>query len=106
MDIRAYFQKVREVEQGISTAWVFIQSLETSDGGKPGRICEVGREVAARLIVEGRARLATEAETAEYRSEVERRRVEAEQEKLAGKTQIAVFSEDTLRALKSSLKKG
>ena len=66
MDLRVFFQKVRETEKNISTEHVVVMSLETSDGGRPGQLTEVSRAVAARLIVEGRARLATGEETARY----------------------------------------
>ena len=52
MDIRAYFQKVRETERNLSDAHVVIASLETPEGGKAGRFTEVSRASAAQLIVE------------------------------------------------------
>ena len=58
MDLKHYFRKLREIEAGISTANTFVVSLETSDGGKAGIVTEVKREIAAKMIVEGRAVLA------------------------------------------------
>jgi hypothetical protein len=104
MDIRAYFRKVRQAEESIATPWVVVVTEETPDGGKPGTKNEVSREVAAQLIVEGRARVATEAEANEHRAEIERARTAAEQERMAGKMQIAVMSEENVRALKSSIR--
>ena len=41
-----------------SGPYVVVISLETPEGGKPGRATEVSRASAAQLIVEGKARLA------------------------------------------------
>jgi hypothetical protein len=59
MDVRQYYRKLREVESGMAEPYVLVTSLETSDGGKPGIVCEVSREQAAKLIVEGRVALST-----------------------------------------------
>jgi hypothetical protein len=64
MDIKTYFKKVRQVESTILTTCVVIASLETSDGGKVGSFTEVSKGLAARMITEGRGRLASEEETA------------------------------------------
>ena len=45
MDIRVYFQKIREIERNIQDPYVVVVSLETPEGGKPGRATEVSREV-------------------------------------------------------------
>ncbi len=62
MDVRQYYRKLREVESGITEPYVLVTSLETSDGGKPGVVSEVAREQAAKLMVEGRVTLSTDAE--------------------------------------------
>src|SRR4051794_21196324 len=62
MDIRMYFQKIRETERNIQDPYVVVVSLETPEGGKPGRTTEVSRASAAQLIVEGKVRLADDAE--------------------------------------------
>jgi hypothetical protein len=102
LDIRTYFQKVEETEQMIGAPHVVIVSQATPDGGKAGVASEVGRTVAAELIAQGRARLATEAEAREYRASQERARAAAEQERLANRVQVAVMSEQDLRTLKGS----
>ena len=63
MDLRGYYQKVREVEAKIADAFAVIVSLESPDGGKAGTQTEVTRSLAARMIVNGLARLATTKET-------------------------------------------
>lgn len=63
MDVKQYYRKLREIESGISQDYVLVTSLETSDGGKAGVVSEVSREHAAKLIVEGRVTLSSDAET-------------------------------------------
>jgi hypothetical protein len=58
---------MRKLESQIPDAHVVVVSLETPDGGKAGRMTEVKRETAARLITEGRALLAGAEEAAEFR---------------------------------------
>ena len=62
MDLRGYYQKIKEVESKIADAFAVIVSLESPDGGKAGAQTEVTRSLAARMIVNGLARLATAAE--------------------------------------------
>jgi len=57
---------MRKLEQEITGEHVVLVSLETPDGGKSGVKTEVTRENAAKMIVEGRARMATKSEAAEY----------------------------------------
>ncbi|MGH9660803.1 MAG: hypothetical protein ACRD96_19805 [Bryobacteraceae bacterium] len=69
MDLKAYYQKIRETEQAIADEYPVVVSFETPDGGKANVGTEVPRRVAARMIVEGRARLATEVEARDLRTE-------------------------------------
>jgi hypothetical protein len=62
MDLRQFYRKIREIESSIPDKYPFVMSLATDDGGKEGVIAEVPRYQAARLIVEGKARLATDEE--------------------------------------------
>ena len=66
MDLRVFYQKMRKIEQEIANDHPVVVSLETPDGGKPGIRTEVTRENAARMIVEGRCRLATKSETTDH----------------------------------------
>jgi ribosomal protein L9 len=104
LDIRVYFQKLQALEQSIGTPWVLVVSEETTNGGKAGILTEVKRSVGARLILTGKARLATESEIEEYRAEQTRERTAAEQASMAGRVQIAILSDQELRALKSSMR--
>ena len=100
MDLRSYFQRRQEVEESIGTLFAVIVSEATSDGGKAGAVSEVSRSVAAQLIAEGRARLATDSQAREYRAGIERARAAAEQERLASRVQVTLVSDQDLRTLK------
>ncbi|HLX44667.1 MAG TPA: hypothetical protein VKR43_14575 [Bryobacteraceae bacterium] len=71
MDLRAYYQKIRRIEAGISEAAVVVVSRETSDGGRAGVFTDVPRSVAARMIADEKADLASEEDAAEFRASVE-----------------------------------
>ncbi len=69
MDVRIYFQKLRKIEAAIPEPYVVVVSRETPDGGKPGVKTDVPRSLAAKLIVEDQATLASPEETAQFRAE-------------------------------------
>ena len=66
MDLKVYYKRVREIEQTISDPFVLIVSEATDDGGKDGVRSEVSRNLAARMIMDRRARLASNDEIKEY----------------------------------------
>lgn len=103
MDLRIFYQKMRQVEAGISEPHVVVASLETPDGGKAGQLTEVARESAARLLVEGRARLATADEANGYR-EAQAAKKQAADAALASRTPVTLIGEPELKALKAALK--
>jgi hypothetical protein len=57
MDLRAFYQRIRQVESEIREPFVQVVSKATPDGGKAGVKTDVSRRVAARLLVEGKAEL-------------------------------------------------
>ena len=97
MDLKIFYQKMREVEAAIAEDPTLVVSLETSDGGKPGLVSEVRRAVAARLLVEGRARLTDENEAAEYRTRTKAARLRLEQEAKTQQVQFSFISEKSRR---------
>ena len=98
MDLRQYFRKIREVEASLSDPYLVVSSLETADGGKSGTISEVVRAIAAKLIVEGRAVLASEAEKEQFRQEQEQAKVIAERAEAAKRLQVAFITEPKLNS--------
>ena len=96
MDVRQYFRKLRETEANITDSYPLVMSLETEDGGKAGLITEVHRHVAAKMIVEGRAVLASDEEKARYRDQQAVAQRAAEKEQLSKRLQVAIVSESEL----------
>jgi hypothetical protein len=93
VDLKQYFRKIREIEATISTPHTFVTSLETPDGGKGGIITEVTREIAAKMIAEGRALLATKAERETFLAQQETARVVAEKAEAARRVQVTIVSD-------------
>ncbi len=73
-------------------------SLETSDGGKPGRVIEVSRAVAAKMIVDGRAAVANSEQREAHHAAVEAARAAAQKAEFARRVQVAIVTEDDLAA--------
>jgi hypothetical protein len=93
VDLKKYFRKIREIEATISTPHTFVTSLETSDGGKGGIVTEVTREIAAKMIAEGRALLATEEERETFVAEQETGRIAAEKAEAARRLHVTIISD-------------
>lgn len=100
MDLRDYYQKLREAQATMASEHVVVVSLATSDGGKAGVRTEVRRAEAARMIVDQRARLASEEEADEYRREVRETRDRAEQAAALERMQVTIISDSELKALR------
>ena len=97
MDLKQYFRRVRQVEASIVDTFPLVVSLETPDGGKPGLVSEISREQAAKMIVEGRARLASEEEKELYRLQQAQVKRAAEKAEIAKHLQVAIISEAEFR---------
>jgi hypothetical protein len=101
MDMKVYYQRIREQEQSLPPNPIVV-SLETPDGGTAGVKTETTVLLAAKLIVEGRARAADGAETKAFEQEkLEAKRI-ADHLQASGRMQITVVSESDLRTLKSA----
>jgi len=90
MDLRAYYKKVRDTEAAMKSPHVVVVSMATPDGGKPGVITEVPAAIAARMIVEGAARQATEEEASSFCEMHTAARQAAEEAATAGRLQVVV----------------
>jgi hypothetical protein len=77
MDLRAYYRTMRAIEAGIPEESVVIVSLETGDGGRAGVCTDVPRAVAARMITEEKAELASPDVAVKFHAEVEAKWKEA-----------------------------
>jgi len=88
MDLRLYYQKIRDTQAKIADPFPIVESCETPDGGAAGRLTEVTPAVAAKLIVEGAARLASEADTAAFREAQAKAKRAADEALAAAKVQM------------------
>lgn len=96
MDLRQYFKKIRDTESGLADSFPLVMSLETTDGGKAGIASEVSREQAAKLIVEGCARLANEAEKEAYFDKQASEKRAADRAEMARRVQVTIVSQPDL----------
>jgi len=93
MDLKAYYQKLRTMEGSLTGPEVTVVSLATPDGGRAGVFTEAPRAIAAKMIVEGSARLATDEEAEGFRAQASETRRLAEQAAVASRIQVTVVSE-------------
>jgi hypothetical protein len=97
MDLKNYYQKIRDVEAGIAETDAVLVSLETPDGGRPGVRTEVPRRIAAQMTVDGRARLASAAEAKEFRDQAAEAKRDADALAEAAKVQFTVVPTSELK---------
>lgn len=102
MDLKQYYQKIREIETGIREQFVVVESLETPDGGKAGTYTEVAPKVAAKMVVDRVARLVKPEAAKRWREEQAEAQRAAEQAAAAGKVQLSVVPTDELNRLKAA----
>jgi hypothetical protein len=57
MDLKAFYQRIRQMESEIKEPFIQVVSKATPDGGKAGVKTAVSRRVAAQLVAEGKAEL-------------------------------------------------
>src|ERR1700742_5055738 len=93
MDVRQYFSKIRQLESSLPADYQLVVSLETSDGGKAGILSEVTRANAAKLIVEGRAALATEDQKEEFKHRHNAVKSAAEKAEMLKQIQISLLQD-------------
>ncbi len=67
MNLRAHYQKVRELQATLAEPFLVMRSQATPDGGRAGVLTEVPRHLAAEMIADGRACVADEADTKKFR---------------------------------------
>ena len=102
MDVKVYYQKVKQMAATLVEPHVVVASEETPDGGRAGVLTEVTRRVAAEMVVQGRARLATAEEASAFREERAEASRAVAQALAAKRMQITVISDADLRALKGT----
>lgn len=100
MNIRSFFEKLHEIEATIDTVSVVLVSQATPDGGIAGRVIEVARNVGARMLATGAARIATDLEAREYREKVARDIEQALAELEASRVRLTVTTDKLERAIR------
>jgi hypothetical protein len=104
MDLQAYYNKIRVIEQSIMEIFALVVSLHTADGGKPGVVTEVPKRLAAKMVVDGTARLASAEETHEYRGRQEEAARAAQEKAAAEKVHLSVVPTDELNRLTEAVR--
>jgi len=105
MDVKTYYQKIRDTEAKIPTPFTVVISLQTDDGGKKGVLVEVPRHLAAKMVVEGSAELAPAAEAAAFQQAKEAEYKAAQDAAAAAKMEVTMVSSDDLKKLTDDMKK-
>jgi hypothetical protein len=90
MDLKNYFKQIREIERSLTGPSVVVVSEETDDGGKAGIRTAASPYLAAKAIVERRARLATPEEAQAFYDEHEQAKKAAEELAAASRVQFTV----------------
>jgi hypothetical protein len=101
MDLKQYYRKINELEASLTDKYPVVVSLETPDGGKAGVVAEVSRPIAAKLVIEGRAVLASVAEKAQYLEQQAIAKQQAEKAEMARRVQVAIITDRDLKPLSS-----
>lgn len=99
MDLKTYYQRIREFAAGIPGESAVIVSLATPEGGRAGLLTEVPKEVAARMLADGIASLAGEEEAARFHQQAQVRREEEEHRRAAARIRVSFITEEQARAL-------
>jgi len=91
MNLKAYYQRIRDVERTLVEPSVVLVSHATPDGGKEGLHIEVPSQLAAKMIAEGRAHLASTDEALEFRQKTADAKRAAYEEAIANRMQVTII---------------
>jgi hypothetical protein len=96
-----YYRKIRELAANLAEDFVVVVSRATPDGGKEGHVSEVLRDVACKLVVEEKARLASAEEAQAFRKQTQEAAQKADKADAFRKLQMLALTE-----LETKLAKG
>jgi hypothetical protein len=105
MDLKTYYQKIRDTEAAIPTTSVVVASLQTDDGGKTGVLVEVSKHLAAKMLVEGSAQLATAPQVTAFQQQKAEALKAAEDAAAASKVEVTMVSSDDFKKLAEDMRK-
>ncbi len=97
MNLRTYYQKIKDIEQTLAEPFVVVASHETPEGGKEGVLTEVPKQLAAKMIADGRAHPASEGAVKEFHEKNAEAKRLVDQEAAANRMQVTVVSAADLR---------
>ena len=90
MNLKAYYQKIREVEHTLPEPFAVLASHATADGGREGVLMEVPSPIAAKMITDGRAHLVSADEARDFRQKTQEAKRAVDDEALANKMQVTL----------------
>ena len=102
MDLRSYYRRIHETEESLDGEAIVIESMATPSGGKAGHFTEVARSTAARMIVDGLAKAASDQDAAAFRQGAAEATKTEQERRQAAQVQFTVISESDLRAIARS----
>jgi hypothetical protein len=104
MNLKSYYQRIRDVEHSLTTPFAVVVSHETPDGGKDGLLTEVSSQLAARMIADGRAHLANDEAVRDFQQKKADAKRTADEEAIASKMQVTIVPSAELRKANRSIK--
>jgi len=104
MDLKVYYQKARSIEESLSEEHVVVVSKDTPDGGKAGVCTEVPKRIAARMVANGWAEVASEEVARSFRQQVAEAKQAADALAEASRMQLTVVPTKELTQLRSKMK--
>ena len=105
MDVKTYYQRIRDTEGTIPTPFAVVISLATDDGGKKGVPVEVPRHLAAKMVVEGSAELASADQAAAFRQAQQAACKALLEAAAAARVEFSMVSADELKRLTDDMNK-
>lgn len=103
MDLQVYYGKMKAELAAMADEFPVVVSHDTQDGGKAGRFTEVTKRIAARMIIEGLARLATGEETSIFRAAKAEAREAAQRAITTAQFGLAALAAEELSRLQQKL---
>jgi hypothetical protein len=105
MDVKTYYQRIRDMEATIATPYTVVISQSTDDGGKKGVLTEVSRHLAAKMVVEGSATFTPADQVAAFQQAKESAYKAAQEAAASSKLEVTMVSSDELKKLTDDMKK-
>ena len=101
MDLRVYYKRIHETKDKLTEDDVVVVSCATPDGGRAGVCNEVPKGLAAKMLVDGTAVLASEDVAKEFRSRQAAEKEKADREVAASKIPLTIMSTEEVTRLRA-----